>query len=111
YQNLFNRVSLSLSGESNANLPTDRRQAVYFEGAVDVGLEVLYFQYGRYLMISASRPGTMLMNLQGKWNNSQNAPWGADYHMNINQQMLYWPAEITNLAECHEPLITYTKSL
>lgn len=111
YQNLFNRVSLSLAGTNEVKLPTDLRQKSYFEGADDKGLEVLYFQYGRYLMISGSRPGTMVMNLQGKWNNSQNPPWAGDYHMNINQQMIYWPAEITNLAECHEPLLDYTKSL
>lgn len=111
YQKLFNRVSLTLSGVSTNDQPTNLRQIAYYEGRKDQGLEVLYFQYGRYLMISASRPGSMVMNLQGKWNNSQNAPWGGDYHMNINQQMIYWPAEITNLAECHEPLIAYTKSL
>ncbi len=111
YQNLFNRVSLSLAGPYQNDLATNFRQKNYYNGAQDRGLEVLYFQYGRYLMISASRPGSMLMNLQGKWNNSQNAPWAGDYHMNINQQMLYWPAEITNLAECHEPLLAYTKSL
>jgi len=111
YASLFNRVSLQLQGSSAADLPTDQRQRRYFEGKSDVGLEMLYFQYGRYLMISGSRPGTMLMNLQGKWNNSVSPPWAADYHMNINQQMIYWPAEVTNLAESHEPLIRYTASL
>lgn len=111
YQNLFNRVNLSLSGSSHSYIPTDLRQKEYYEGSEDKGLEILYFQYGRYLMISGSRPGTMLMSLQGKWNNSVNPPWSGDYHMNINQQMIYWPAEVTNLAECHEPLLSYTKSL
>lgn len=111
YTNLFNRVNLQLEGRRSDDLPTDQRQKRYFEGNSDVGLETLYFQYGRYLMISGSRPGSMLMNLQGKWNNSVSAPWAADYHMNINQQMIYWPAEVTNLAESHEPLLRYTASL
>jgi len=111
YGNLFNRVSLQIKGANENKLPTNLRQSAYFEGADDKGLEELYFQYGRYLMISGSRPGTMLMNLQGKWNNSISPPWAADYHMNINQQMLYWPAEVTNLSESHEPLLAYTKSL
>lgn len=111
YTNLFDRVSFKIAGKSNTVLPTDERQKAFFEGAEDVGFESLYFQYGRYLMIAASRPGTMPMHLQGKWNNSVNPPWAADYHTNINEQMLYWPAEVTNLAECHEPLIDYIKSL
>jgi len=111
YSALFDRVSLKIAGKSNISLPTDERQRAFFKGAEDVGFETLYFQYGRYLMISASRPGTMPMHLQGKWNNSVNPPWAADYHTNINEQMLYWPAEVTNLAECHEPLIAYIKSL
>ena len=111
YAGLFNRVGLQLEGSSASELATDLRQRLYFEGNTDVGLETLYFQYGRYLMISGSRPGTMLMNLQGKWNNSVSAPWAADYHMNINQQMIYWPAEVTNLAESHEPLLRYTANL
>ncbi|MBI9062764.1 MAG: glycoside hydrolase family 95 protein, partial [Marinilabiliaceae bacterium] len=78
--------------------PTNIRLEEYHKGMRDPGLEALYFQYSRYLMISASRPGTMPLNLQGKWNNSTNPPWACDYHMNINQQMLYWPAEVTNLS-------------
>lgn len=111
YSQLFNRVVFKLEGPSNASTPTNKRQRDFFEGKEDVGLEELYFQYGRYLMIAASRPGTMPMHLQGKWNNSVNPPWAADYHTNINEQMLYWPAEVTNLAECHEPLIDYIESL
>ncbi|WP_134089290.1 glycoside hydrolase N-terminal domain-containing protein [Olivibacter sp. XZL3] len=111
YGALFGRVSFKLQGKSTIDRPTDERQRAFFEGAEDVGLEELYFQYGRYLMIAASRPGTMPMHLQGKWNNSVNPPWAADYHTNINQQMLYWPAEVTNLPECHEPLIDYIESL
>jgi alpha-L-fucosidase 2 len=111
YANLFHRVRLQLEGPAADDITTDQRQRRYFDGNADAGLEMLYFQYGRYLMISGSRPGTMLMNLQGKWNNSVSAPWAADYHMNINQQMIYWPAEVTNLAESHEPLLRYTASL
>lgn len=111
YSQLFNRVAFKLEGPSNASIPTNERQKDFFEGKKDLGLEELYFQYGRYLMIAASRPGAMPMHLQGKWNNSVNPPWAADYHTNINEQMLYWPAEVTNLAECHEPLINYIESL
>ena len=110
YQALFNRVTLHL-GDANDSLPIDQRQVAYYEGNVDPALEALYFQYGRYLMISASRPGTLPMNLQGKWNHSTSPPWACDYHMNINEQMLYWPAEVTNLSECHEPLLDYLGTL
>lgn len=111
YQNLFERVELTLGSNARDSLPTDLRLQEYAQGVEDPGFEQLYFQYSRYLMISASRPGTMPLNLQGKWNNSTNPPWACDYHMNINQQMLYWPAEVTNLNECHQPLFTYMESL
>ncbi len=111
YQELFNRVKLHLAGHSADSLPTGLRLSGYASGIEDSGLEELYFQYGRYLMISSSRPGTLPMHLQGKWNNSTNPPWAADYHTNINLQMLYWPAEITNLSECHLPLIDYMETL
>jgi alpha-L-fucosidase 2 len=83
----------------------------YFEGAADPHLEALYYQFGRYLMIGSSRPGGLPANLQGVWNDKTNPPWAADYHTNINLQMVYWPAELTNLSECHEPLIEYIKTL
>jgi alpha-L-fucosidase 2 len=111
YTRLFNRVSLWLGDTEGVNLPTNQRQKRYFEGQADPGLEVLYFQYGRYLMISASRPGTMPMSLQGKWNDSTNPPWANDYHTNINIQMIYWPAQVTDLAECYIPLSEFTKSI
>lgn len=111
YSELFSRVELSLGDENRSEIPTGQRLVEYAEGAIDPGLEELYFQYSRYLMISASRPGTMPMHLQGKWNHSTNPPWACDYHMNINQQMLYWPAEVTNLAESHQPLFSYMESL
>ena len=111
YQQLFNRVSLSLDATEIATLPTDKRLKAYEEGEEDPSLEALYFQYGRYLMISSSRPGTLPANLQGKWNDKTAPPWASDYHMNINVEMIYWPAEITNLSECHEPLINYMETL
>lgn len=111
YKNLFDRVKLTLGDNKKSTLSTDIRLQQYAKKEEDAGLESLFFQYGRYLMISSSRPGTMPMHLQGKWNHSLDPPWAADYHMNINEQMLYWPAEVTNLAECHKPLIDYTESL
>ena len=74
-------------------------------------LQTLYYQFGRYLLISSSRPGTLPANLQGVWADGLSAPWDADYHTNINVQMNYWPAEVTNLAECHEPLFDYINSM
>jgi alpha-L-fucosidase 2 len=111
YTNLFNRVQLNIKGNSFTELPTDKRLENYFTTKTDTGLETLYFQYARYLMISGSRPKSMSMHLQGKWNNSTNAPWAADYHSNINLQMIYWPAELTNLSECHVPFLDYIESL
>ncbi len=108
YQGLFNRVALDLDATPSA-LPTDEALKAY-EGA-DPALETLYFQFGRYLLISSSRPGTLPANLQGMWNNVMNPPWNADYHTNINVQMNYWPAEVTNLSECQLPLIEYIDSL
>jgi len=111
YTHLFDRVSLNL-GERNAlNMPTNKRLQAYAEGANDNALESLYFQYARYLMIAGSRPNTMSMHLQGKWNNSTNPPWAADYHSNINLEMIYWPAEMTNLSECHVPFLDFIESL
>lgn len=111
YSNLFGRVRFDLGGKEQNKIPTDKRLLASYNGTVDLQLEQLYFQYNRYLMISSSRPGTMPMNLQGKWNHSIDPPWACDYHMNINQQMLYWPAEVTNLSECHLPLFDYMESL
>lgn len=112
YRMLFNRVALDLDGTpaSQSELPTDQRLAAYTKGAPDPGLESLFFQYGRYLLISSSRPGSLPANLQGLWNNSNTPPWNSDYHSNINLQMNYWPAEPTNLSECHLPLFDYVLS-
>ncbi|MGE5609740.1 MAG: glycosyl hydrolase family 95 catalytic domain-containing protein, partial [Bacillota bacterium] len=106
HQRLFRRVDLDLgsAGEAVENLPTDDRLMRVRSGQADPGLATLYFQYGRYLLMSCSRPGGMPANLQGLWSWQMNAPWNADYHTNINIQMNYWPAEMCNLAECHEPL-------
>ncbi|MFS4417784.1 glycosyl hydrolase family 95 catalytic domain-containing protein [Maribacter sp. 2307ULW6-5] len=108
---LFDRVSLYLDGSGASDLPTNARLQAYNQGSQDLGLEVLYFQYARYLMIAGSRPNTMSMHLQGKWNNSTNPPWAADYHSNINLEMIYWPAELTNLSECHLPFLDFIESL
>ena len=107
YRRLFGRVSLDLGGTNNEDKPTDQRLAAMARGQADPGLIALYFQFGRYLLMSCSRPGDMPANLQGLWNEHMNAPWGADYHTNINLQMNYWPAEVTNLSECHLPLFDY----
>jgi alpha-L-fucosidase 2 len=109
YQSLFTRVDLNI-GESELavrTLPTDQRLVAFKKGGYDPDLEELFFQYGRYLLISSSRPGSLPANLQGIWNNSNNPPWRSDYHSNINVQMNYWPAEVTNLSECHIPLLEY----
>ncbi len=103
HQRLFRRVRLDLGTTDAARLPTDRR-LVEFQSADDPQLATLYFQYGRYLLISSSRPGSQAANLQGIWNESTTPPWDSKYTVNINTEMNYWPAEPTNLAECHEPL-------
>lgn len=104
HQSLFRRVDLNLGSSPNGELPTDVRLASYRNGSSDPGLEALYFQFGRYLLITSSRPGTQPANLQGIWNPHVQPPWNSDYTTNINTQMNYWPAEVTNLSECHEPL-------
>ncbi|WP_051315968.1 glycoside hydrolase family 95 protein [Algoriphagus vanfongensis] len=111
YQNLFNRVQFSLEKPSKqSQLPTDQR-VKFFENGQDPSLITLYFQFGRYLMISGSRPGGQPLNLQGIWNAEVIPPWASAYTMNINLEMNYWPAELTNLSECHEPLFDAIKEL
>ena len=88
-------------------LPTDIRLKKYAAGGNDPDLEETMFQYGRYLLVSCSRPGGLPANLQGLWNNSNTPPWASDYHNNINIQMNYWSAESTNLSQCHIPLIDF----
>jgi alpha-L-fucosidase 2 len=110
HQRLFNRVTLDLGETAAAKLPTDQRPAKFLEGT-DPQLATLYFQYGRYLLISSSRPGTQPANLQGLWNELMTPPWESKYTININTEMNYWPAETTNLAECHEPLLRMVTEL
>ena len=110
HQQLFRRVSLDLGRTSAADLPTDERVRRFAEGN-DPALAALYFQYGRYLLISCSRPGGQPANLQGLWNDSLTPPWESKYTININTEMNYWPAETTNLAECADPLFGLIKDL
>lgn len=110
HRKLFDRVDLYL-GTGPTDLPTDERLARVAQGAEDPDLVTLYFQYGRYLLMGCSRPGCLPANLQGIWNEHMEAPWQSDYHTNINLQMNYWPAEVTNLSECHLPLIDFMESL
>jgi alpha-L-fucosidase 2 len=110
HQRLFRRVALDLGRTESADLPTDERVR-RFATTADPALAALYFQYGRYLLISSSRPGTQPANLQGIWNDSLTPPWGSKYTININTEMNYWPAETTNLAECTEPLFGMIKDL
>ncbi len=111
YQGIFDRVELDLGAKSRAELPTNERLAAYRKSRDDRGLEVLLFQYGRYLMIASSRIGTMPANLQGLWNNSNRPAWNCDYHMDINLQMNYWPVDSCNMSECIEPLVRWVKDL
>jgi alpha-L-fucosidase 2 len=100
---LFGRVRLDL-GSPAAERPTDERLRAYRHGE-DPALVALVFQYGRYLLVASSRPGTQPANLQGIWNEEVRPPWSANWTMNINSQMNYWPAEVANLSECHEPML------
>jgi len=111
FQSLFNRVTADFGRSTPAQLaqPTDRRKLVAAQ-TVDPGLEQLLFQYGRYLLISCSRPGGLPANLQGLWNDNNSPPWHSDYHANINVEMNYWPAETANLSECHTPLFDLMQS-
>ncbi|MEI6512360.1 MAG: glycoside hydrolase family 95 protein [bacterium] len=111
HQQLFNRVQLNLGESPFDELPTDERLNAVQEGADDPGLMVLYFQFGRYLLMGSSRPGQLPANLQGLWNDLIEAPWNSDYHTNINLQMNYWPAEVTGLSECHTPLFDLLQTL
>jgi alpha-L-fucosidase 2 len=112
YRKMFGRLSLSLGVDSLSGLPTDKRLAALREGGVDNGLITLYFQYGRYLLMSSSRlPAALPANLQGIWNKDMNAAWNSDFHTNINLQMNYWPAEVCNLSETSEMLVSFMEKL
>ena len=119
YAALFNRVQIDINPNAPMtlefpgvnNLPTPERLKSYRTGKPDFGLERLYYQFGRYLLISSSRPGNMPANLQGLWHNNVDGPWRVDYHNNINLQMNYWPACATNLDECVMPLVDFIRTL
>ena len=110
YQKQFNTVKLSLPADANAQLPTDQRLD-QFTGSKDMAMVALMFNYGRYLLISSSQPGGQAANLQGVWNDNKNAPWDSKYTININTEMNYWPAEVTNLSQNAEPLFSLVKDL
>ncbi len=110
HERLFKRVDLNLPATANSQLPTDDRLKG-FDGTNDPALAALLFQFGRYLLISSSRPGTQPANLQGIWNKDMNPSWDSKYTTNINTQMNYWPAEVGNLSECADPLFTMIKEL
>lgn len=107
---LFNRVSLDLGRSAAEALPTDVRLRTYQPGR-DPLLAALYYQFGRYLLIASSRPGTQPANLQGIWNHEIQPPWSANWTLNCNAQINYWPAETANLGECHLPLVDLTEQL
>ena len=111
HRRLFQRVELDLGGPDRSSTPTNERLAAVQQGGDDPQLLGIYFQYGRYLLMSSSRPGGMPANLQGIWADGLTPPWSADYHININIQMNYWPAEVCNLSECHEPLFDFVDVL
>lgn len=111
YKALFDRVSFRLDGdESTSRLPTDQRRNA-FTTTSDPAFATLLFQFGRYLLISCSRPGCQAANLQGIWNVDRIPPWAGAYTVNINIQMNYWGAETANLSECHEPLIDFIREM
>lgn len=112
YKALFGRSSLVLGGSERQSLrPTDERILAVKRGADDPGLAALLFQYGKYLLMSSSRPGTQPANLQGIWNHKTQPPWCSSWTTNINLQMNYWPAEASNMAECHQPLFELIEGL
>jgi alpha-L-fucosidase 2 len=110
HRRLFRRVSLELGTAPSETRPTDQRIVRYAEDR-DPALVALTFQFGRYLLIASSRPGTQPANLQGIWSHEMRPPWSANWTLNINSQMNYWPAEVTNLSECHEPMLRFISEL
>ena len=116
HRNFFDRVSIVLGdgdavSHRNAQLPTDQRVTAFKRSGKDPALAALYFNYGRYLLIASSRPGTLPANLQGLWAEEIQTPWNADWHLDINVQMNYWPAELANLSDCHQPMLALIESL
>lgn len=111
YQALFSRVEIDVGQEHDAPLPTDKLLKKYKKGRAGRLLEMLYFQYGRYLLIASSRAGSLPANLQGVWNAKNNPIWQSDYHLDVNLQMNYWPAHTTNLSETAVPLVRHLQTL
>ncbi|WP_207513994.1 glycoside hydrolase family 95 protein [Longitalea luteola] len=111
YQQLFKRAALTIEGNNRDDLPTDQRLVAFATDPTDNGLPVLYFQYGRYLLIGSTRPGYLPPNLQGLWANTIATPWNGDYHLNINIQMNHWPLEVTNLPMLNEPFFSLVEGL
>ena len=111
YHSFFDRVDLDLGSGDGHYFATDARIKAMQNGYIDTDLIELYYQFGRYLLICSSRPGGLPANLQGIWAHGLNPPWSADYHININIQMNYWPSEITNLGELQEPFIDFIDAL
>ncbi len=111
YSALFGKVSLNLSGSAPDTIPTDVRLKNQEKNPDDLRLQETYFQFGRYLLISSSRDGSLPANLQGVWANNIQTAWNCDYHTDINVQMNYWPADVTNLSECYSPMTDLIESL
>lgn len=111
HRSWFDRCSLVLGESQAAAMATDERLLAFARGGKDPALTALYFNYGRYLLIASSRPGTLPANLQGIWAEKIATPWNGDWHLDINVQMNYWPAELTGLGECHLPLLKLVESL
>lgn len=111
FQSLFSRASLELGDHAKDSLPTDERLKAFAANKNDNALAALYFQFGRYLLISSTRPGLFPPNLQGLWANTIQTPWNGDYHLNINIQMNHWPLEVTNLAQLNQPFYSFVKDL
>jgi alpha-L-fucosidase 2 len=111
YQKLFSRFSLKLPSGDNSALPTDERLMAFKTNSSDPSFLALYVQYARYLLIASSRPGTHPANLQGKWNDKLKPSWDSKYTVNINTEMNYWPVEMANLSECHQPLFDMIRDL
>jgi alpha-L-fucosidase 2 len=109
YSKLFDRAGLNLGRNERVNWPINKRLDAFHQDKNDPALISLYFQFGRYLLISSTRPGLLPPNLQGLWARTVRTPWNGDYHLNINLQMNLWPAEVTNLSELHLPMIEWTK--
>lgn len=111
FSRYMKRVSFDLGSSDNRNLPTDERLKRFAKGTPDNGLITLYFQFGRYLLVSGSRTMDAPLNLQGIWNEQVRPPWSSNYTININTEMNYWPVETTNLSEFHLPLLSFLKKL